>query len=149
MSEVTRCSHSCTDVEARLLSAESYVGCKTKQKSLLPSESKMALAAIVVSVACLLVVLGCCYWLMVFGINTSMSAVAAAKEEVCLPCMQVTPDPLDESRPPVLSGLDVRRDDESDEEICCARTPSQFAALFKLVNEELIYFKFDDNLIII
>ncbi|XP_070213281.1 CD40 ligand-like [Littorina saxatilis] len=51
-----------------------------------------------------------------------------------MPCDQISPNPLEEAESPNLQQLEIEDgalDGES--KICCARTPAQYAALFKLI----------------
>ncbi|KAL8625582.1 hypothetical protein ACOMHN_014670 [Nucella lapillus] len=54
-------------------------------------------------------------------------------EEVCVPCLQISPNPLDSSPSELWGRLDVKYGDDNDTEICCASTSAQFAVLFKLI----------------
>lgn len=99
-----------------------------KRKSL-TSKCSLATASFILSIVCLLTIVsfaGICFF--VFDSPTDPPG-----DEVCLPCIQVTPDPLSEPLSPLFKGLDVRHDEENDEDYCCAHTTAQFAAIFKLV----------------
>lgn len=101
--------------------------------------SVLAVLALGISVFCLLVIIGGCCCLVFFRLDLLRPASSTTKgeEEVCLPCIQVSPDPLAETDSPLMTDLEIRRDDVSDTDICCARTPAQYAALFKLVSLSL------------
>nr|ATD50330.1 tumor necrosis factor ligand superfamily member 10-1 [Pomacea canaliculata]ATD50331.1 tumor necrosis factor ligand superfamily member 10-2 [Pomacea canaliculata] len=66
-------------------------------------------------------------------IHGDLQAQVAASDEVCLPCVQLNSDPVSDTDSSLLDVLEVRRDDNSDLTVCCARTNAQFAALLKLI----------------
>ncbi|XP_076435862.1 tumor necrosis factor ligand superfamily member 15-like [Babylonia areolata] len=105
------------------------------------SAAKMiAIASLFVSVFCLLcvVALGC--WVFLFSDDDNKTLpfqsrlVEEKSREVCMPCLQVSPDPLDSSSgSAVWDDLTVRDDEENETKICCAVNAAQYAALFKLI----------------
>ncbi|KAK7451345.1 hypothetical protein BaRGS_00039842 [Batillaria attramentaria] len=95
-----------------------------------------AVTSLVISVVCILAVAGFCGWFF-FVAGGDFGPLAAKmlqpNEEVCLPCIQVVPNPFDDSPSADVERLDIRYDSENDTEICCALTAAQYAALFKLI----------------
>lgn len=132
-------SNSCTDNESLLQPKYCvYPACGQVQRPT-PRASFLSVVALLIGVFCLLVIIGCGCWFVFYGHDLLWPASSTTKgeEEVCLPCIQVSPDPLAETDSPLMTDLEIRRDDVSDTDICCARTPAQYAALFKLVSLSL------------
>ena len=98
------------------------------------SVSCLEVISLAVSVVCFLALLAgevLCY---VYVYNSSTDhAQSFSDEQVCMPCDQLSPDPLAESESPFLRQLESHFDKEKETKMCCARTPAQYAALFKLV----------------
>ncbi|XP_076454238.1 uncharacterized protein LOC143289190 [Babylonia areolata] len=111
---------------------------------------RMAIASLAVSVLCVAGVVAVALWLTVLskkGDLLPLDRVVGKGEEVCVPCVQISPSPLlspSSSPSPLWAGLDVRggglegqgeggNNDTEDEMTCCASTPAQFALLFKLI----------------
>lgn len=132
ISESSTTSESSTDIEAFLLKKEHCS--RAGQRSCSVSSRSMAVASLVISILCLLTVLGCGCWVFVFGKEKFWDPRSkATSEKVCLPCIQVNPHPLGEAQTSFSDGLEVRHDAGSDVKLCCANSIAQYAVLFKLV----------------
>lgn len=98
-----------------------------------------AVAALVLSLLCLLIIVGGGVFFFLTVRPELQNLAAETNEEVCLPCIQVNPDPLQASPSDLLSSLPRKykpKEDTEDAdtiELCCARTPAQYASLFKLI----------------
>lgn len=87
--------------------------------------------SVCLSIASLLLVVAAAGWLL---LNDALSTqLANLQDEVCLPCTQLTSDPVADLLSPLPDGLEVIKDN-NDLKICCASTNAQLAALFKLVS---------------
>lgn len=117
--------------DERLLEGKTKVGTSAGRKS---SICSLAVVSLVLSVVCLLAVVACCalYFTFVYN-NTTGPAQSFGDGWVCMPCAQLSPSPLEESDSPILRQLESHFDKDDETEMCCARTPAQYAALFKLV----------------
>ena len=95
----------------------------------------LSVIALVVSTLCLLGIAGFFgFWFFFVNDSAFLSGNVGREAEVCLPCLQVSPNPLESSPSDLWAQLDVRYDAENDTKICCAVNNAQFAALFKLVS---------------
>ena len=114
-----------------LLQEKTKAPISTGRKS---SHSCLAVISLALSVVCFLVLLagGVLYYFCVYNSSTD-HAQSFSDEQVCMPCDQLSPDPLAESESPFLRQLESHFDKEKETKMCCARTPAQYAALFKLV----------------
>lgn len=93
---------------------------------------RLAILSFVITVVCFLIVAATA---VVVVVRSHVAARQESEEQTCVPCLQLTPDPTSEVKSMLLETLDVHV--EADEEICCARTRSQYAAVFKLVSSPL------------
>lgn len=92
----------------------------------------LSVIALVASTLCLLSVAGLVsFWY--FFVNDDAFSLGQ-EAQVCLPCLQVSPNPLDSSPSDLWARLDVHYDADNDTQICCAGDSRQYAALFKLVS---------------
>ncbi|XP_025099237.1 tumor necrosis factor ligand superfamily member 11-like [Pomacea canaliculata] len=89
---------------------------------------RLAILSFVITVVCFLIVAATA---VVVVVRSHVAARQESEEQTCVPCLQLTPDPTSEVKSMLLETLDVHV--EADEEICCARTRSQYAAVFKLI----------------
>ncbi|XP_076454341.1 CD40 ligand-like [Babylonia areolata] len=90
----------------------------------------IAVVSLCLSVVCLLAV-AALFALTFYG--TDGSAVSD-QERVCVPCGHINPNPMVDGESPLLQQLEVYpASDDGGEDKCCASTPAQFAALFKLI----------------
>lgn len=108
----------------------------SQRRKLSVRSSSLAVVSLVISVLCLLMVVGCGCWIYFTGVSARFHAedtTDAEAEEVCLPCIQISVDPLEPSSSSLLADLDFRRD-ESDTDLCCAKTAAQYLLLYKLVS---------------
>ena len=114
-----------------LLSSTAYADKGSKPVS---HSRRLAFASLCVSVFCLVALLAGCTCFVYFKVGDAPAAFVG--EPVCMPCGQISPNPLTEPEAmPDLQHLDVHTDEaDGDTEICCARTPAQYAVLFKLVS---------------
>nr|KAG5685776.1 hypothetical protein BaRGS_002095 [Batillaria attramentaria] len=94
-----------------------------------------AVAALLLSILCLFLVAGCAVFFFIHHDQLlNNHPQTDANEQVCLPCIQVNPDPLHGGAPSgLLDKLERKYVKENDTELCCARTPAQYATLFKLI----------------
>lgn len=121
-----------TNYQTKTVSASSL---RTKRNS--SNVRGLAVASLVLSSLCLVCVGLFCYWFVFISDGEfpfHSSRRADKKSEVCLPCLQVSPNPLENSPSDLWGELDVRHDDQNDTDICCATNTAQYAALFKLVS---------------
>lgn len=90
---------------------------------------RIAVVSLCISVVCLVVtsVLGGCGLCYVY-----FGGVGNAHEKVCMPCSDVSSIPMEEFESPVSQMLEVTVGEDG-ESTCCAHTPAQYAALFKLI----------------
>lgn len=120
-----------------LLAGKTKVDTSAGRKS---SICSLAVVSLVLSVVCLLAVGACValYFIFVYN-NTTGPAQSFGDERVCMPCVQLSPNPLEESDSPNLRQLESYFDKDDETEMCCARTPAQYAALFKLVGWHYLF----------
>lgn len=86
--------------------------------------------SVCLSIASLLLAVAAAGWLL---LNDALSTqLVNLQDEVCLPCSQLTSDPVADLLSPLPDGLEVIKDN-NDLKICCASTNAQLAALFKLM----------------
>ena len=105
------------------------------RKSSSRTATVLSVIALVVSTLCLLSVAGLVSFWHFFVNDDAFSLGQVGREaKVCLPCLQVTPNPLDSSPSDLWARLDVHYDAENVTRICCAGNSGQYAALFKLVS---------------
>ncbi|KAL8595614.1 hypothetical protein ACOMHN_025650 [Nucella lapillus] len=99
----------------------------------------VAVVSLFISIFCLICVGGLSCWVFVFDERSpffppSSGLVGRERKEMCVPCLQVSPDPLDSvSGSSMWDEVTVRYDEENDTKICCAVTAVQYTALFKLI----------------
>lgn len=104
----------------------------------------LAWLSLVVGIASLVIAGTVVIWILVGRVDSwSIEPSLSPSEEVCLPCVQLTSDPVTDTNSPLLDVLDVRIDNNNDSKTCCAHTNAQFAALFRLVSKAtgLLYSK--------
>lgn len=99
---------------------------------------RIAIVSLVVSVVCFFTVIGggCFWYLYVYGRMAAVSPTedfsVPENEKVCMPCAEVSSSPFEEFESPISQQLEVTVGDDG-ESTCCAKTPAQYAALFKLI----------------
>ena len=105
------------------------------RKSSSRTATVLSVIALVVSTLCLLSIAGLVSFWYFFVNDGAFSLGQVGRDvQVCLPCLQVSPNPLDSSPSDLWARLDVHYDAENDTRICCAGNSGQYAALFKLVS---------------
>lgn len=87
----------------------------------------LAVTSLVVSLFCLLVLVGCGCWVMFYYNGSFAGSAADTNGEICLPCNELS------LKPPDASGLAVRYDAENKITVCCARGTAQYAVFLKMV----------------
>jgi hypothetical protein len=121
---------------------QSAKGSKNSSKCLYAT----AVTSLVISSVCVVCVGLFLVWFFVLSGNgenwpntASHSArMSGGEARVCLPCLQVSPNPLDdEGRLAADVWKDLEVIFENDTQICCAANTAQYAALFKLVSRDL------------
>lgn len=128
------------DVEsasAELIQNKHNKHCIEKERNSISTCTRAAaITSLLLSVVCVLVVATFCSWFFFVNggvLSASVAKVLQPNEEVCLPCIQVNPNPFEDTPSSDIEQLDIRYDSENDTEICCALTSAQYAALFKLI----------------